>query len=142
MTVEIKDLDGGIGNIVACWGILTGKEYIDALRDHFSQDREKFKKYKYSLCDHTDVKKIEIASNEVEIIAQLCKEAEVVNSDVVVAVAADKDFTYGLSRMWQILVEETGWEIMVFRSRDDAEEWIKERIEEKFGIDVLAVKSI
>jgi len=41
--------------------------------------------------------------------------------------------------MWEIIVENTGlqWETMVFRDREDAEDWIREKVKDKFGIDDL-----
>ena len=55
MPIEIRDLDGGLGNLITGYGILTGMEYRNELKDHHSQDAEKFMKYRYSLCDFTKV---------------------------------------------------------------------------------------
>lgn len=40
-------------------------------------------------------------------------------------------------KMWEMLSDEMNWETMVFRNREDAEAWIKERVKEKYGIDDL-----
>ena len=47
---------------------------------------------------------------------------------------ANRDLTYGLARMTEMLIDVTGWESKVFRNREDAEAWIKERVKEKYGI--------
>jgi hypothetical protein len=41
--------------------------------------------------------------------------------------------------MWEFFIENIGllWETMVFRDREEAEAWLKERVKEKFGIDDL-----
>jgi hypothetical protein len=52
----------------------------------------------------------------------------------VVAVVAAQELLFGLSRMWEMLADETGWESMICRDRGDAEAWIKKRVKEKFGI--------
>ena len=41
--------------------------------------------------------------------------------------------------MTQMLLDGTEWEYEVFRNREDAEAWIRERVSEKFGIDDLAL---
>ena len=134
MPIEIRDLDGGIGNIILGSGVLTGEEYKNAIKTHLSQDRVKFKKYRYCLSDYTEVAKVDVPSSDIELVARLCKEAAVVNPEAVVANVAEKDIAFGLSRMWEILIDETNWEVMVFRKRGDAEAWIKEKVKEKYGI--------
>lgn len=62
MPIEIKDLQGGLGNIIIGFGVVTDKEYVDALKEHLTQDKEKFKRYRYSLCDFTAITKAEVSS--------------------------------------------------------------------------------
>ena len=81
--------------------------------------------------------KFELSTQKVELIAEYCKSSSIVNQGAIVALVASQDLIYGLSRMWQVLSEGTNWETMVFRNREDAEAWIKERVKEKYGIDVL-----
>ena len=139
MPIEIKDCDGGIGNLIVGRMIVTDQEYIESLTRHLTQDKEKFSKYRYSLTDLTAATKLNISNETVNIIAQLCIEASKVNPNPIVAIVANDDLIYGLSRMYQSLVDMTEWETMVFRSRNESEEWIKERVREKFGIDNLAL---
>ncbi len=69
--------------------------------------------------------------------AQLCKGASEINPESVIAAVAGRDVIYGLSRMWEILVDDTTWETMVFRKIEDAKVWIKEKVKKKYGIDNL-----
>ena len=39
---------------------------------------------------------------------------------VAVAIVAPRDAIYGMARMWEILVEGTGWDIRIVRLRDEA----------------------
>jgi len=93
-----------------------------------TQDNNKLKKYRYCLADWTAVTKVEIPSAEIEHIAWLSKKATKVNPEVVIASVADQEIMYGLSRMAHILREGTDWENEVFRNRQDAEVWIKQRV--------------
>jgi hypothetical protein len=42
MPIEITDCDGGIGVIIAGRGIITDQEYINSMKGHLTQDKEKF----------------------------------------------------------------------------------------------------
>jgi hypothetical protein len=139
MPIEIRDLDEGRGNLIIGSGTVTSEEYLTTHKAHLTQAEDKFRKYRYSLCDYTTVTKVEISSKDVQLIAKLSKDAAAVNPDAVVAVVADRDVIYGLSRMWQISSDGTQWEIRVFKSTDDAKKWIVERVKERFGIDDLTL---
>ena len=134
MPIEIKDCDGGIGNIIVGRGIITDQGLIDSLKKHLTQDKEKLKKYKFSLTDFTAVLKLAIDSEGVKFIAELSEEAPKVNADPIVAIVSKKDHIYGLSRMYESLIGMTNWKIMVFRSKTEAVEWIREKVRERFGI--------
>ncbi|MBV8280953.1 MAG: hypothetical protein JO347_02675, partial [Candidatus Eremiobacteraeota bacterium] len=54
----------------------------------------------------------------------------------VVAIHAKDDEPFALARMWQVLVQQTGWETAVFRERADAVAWVRERVRAKFGLEV------
>jgi hypothetical protein len=101
MPIEVRDVDGGLGNIIRGWGI------------------------------------VEVSTIAIKSIAPLHQRAWEFHPDAVVAIAADTDITYGLSRMWESLIDAISWETMVFRSRVDAEAWIKEKVKEYYGIDDL-----
>ena len=137
MAIEIKDMDGGIGNTIIARGVVTGQEYIETHKRYLTQDKEKLKNYRYSLCDYTEVTKFDIPTQDIQIVVNLSINASKANQDVVVAIVAHKDLIYGLGRMYEVLAEETGWEIMISRSMDEAKAWIKKRVKEKHRIEDL-----
>ena len=137
MPLEIKDCDGGLGNIIEGRGFVRDQEIIDFFKGHLTQDKEKFIKYRYSLADYTAATKTDVSNESVNFIAELCVEASKVNPDPIVAVAANNDLFYGLARMYEALIYRTEWETMVFRSRKEAVEWIKKKAKDKFDIDDL-----
>jgi hypothetical protein len=134
MPMEIRDTDNGLGNIITGRDRIKDKEYVDAILKHLSQDEDKFKRYRYSLSDYTEVTNLEISSKSVELVAKYCQKASTVNSEAVVAIVAKKDVVYGLARMWEMLSDNTKWDIKVFRSREEAEAWISEKVDMKYGI--------
>lgn len=139
MSIEIRNLDGGVGNLIFGSGVINDDDYLLALRNHLMQDKTTFAKYRYSLADWTQVKETNVSTEAIRTVAELCKQASLVNSDVVVAVVAKSDLIFGLSRMSQVLMDGTGWEHQVFRNREDAEEWIRVELLEKHGIDDLTM---
>ncbi len=138
MPIEITDLHDGLGNIIIGRGVITEEEYVATLKEHLTQDENKFKKYRFSLADYTAATKVDISSQAIKLIADFCIAAAVSNPEAVVAVVADQDLTFGLARMSEILMAKTGWESQVFRNRKDAESWIQKRIKEKYGLDDVA----
>ena len=135
MPILVIDVNGGVGVSITFWGVVTDKEYVDALTKHLTQDNYKFRKYRYCLSDWTKASKVEISSKAIKLIALLSKRAAMVNPDVVIATVADQDIVFGLSRMAQTLRDGANWENEVFRNRQDAETWMKARVKQKYGID-------
>jgi hypothetical protein len=62
--------------------------------------------------------------------AGMDKIAAEINPDVVVALIASKNVMFGLTRMWEVFVDQIGWKTKVFRSKTEAEVWIKELVPE------------
>ena len=143
MPIEIQDCDGGIGNIIESRGVVTDQELIDSLKRHLTQDKEKFKKYKYILIDHTVLTKMNITNETVEFIAELIADTSRVNPDSIVAMVAY--VTYGanidllnrISRLHELFIYRSCWETRLFRTKPQAVRWIKEKVRDKFGIDDL-----
>ena len=137
MSIEIRDLNNGLGNIIIGRGIVKEEELFDVLQKHLTQDKDKFKKYKYSLIDFMEATKLEASNQIVEQIAEICQSSSIVNPEAIVAVSANQDFIFGIARMWEILSDGTNWETMVFRNRKEAETCIREKAKKKYGIDGL-----
>jgi hypothetical protein len=143
MPIEIQDCDGGIGNIIESRGVVTDQELIDFLKRHLTHDKEKFKKYKYILIDHTVLTKMNITNETVEFIAELIADTSRVNPDSIVAMVAY--VTYGanidlinrISRLHELFIYRSCWETLLFRTRPQAVRWIKEKVREKFGVNDL-----
>ena len=134
MPIEIRDVSDGLGVLFTGRGLITEKEYVDVFTKHLTQDSHKLKKYRYCFSDWTAVSKSYISTKAMNLIASLNISAGRVNPNVILASVADQDSMYGLSRMAQTLRNKTDWENEVFRNRQDAEAWIKARLEEKYGI--------
>jgi hypothetical protein len=55
---------------------------------------------------------------------------------LLVALVAEQSTALGLARMWEAVVEGTGWETKISPSRAEAETWIRTRVKAKFELDI------
>jgi hypothetical protein len=60
--------------------------------------------------------------------AEIDKKASDTNPNIVVAIVASTDLQFGMSRVWQVYVEKSKFVTKVFRDREDAESWLKEKL--------------
>jgi len=137
MPIEIKDWDGGLGLFIRGWEITIEGELVNKLQKHLMQDKEKLKKYSYSLSDYTAITKTDISTATVQSTADFLLSMAEINPDIIAASVANQDYLYGLARMGEMLRDKISWEEMVFRNIEDAEKWIKKRVKEKYGIEAL-----
>ena len=135
MPIEFKCLDNGIGYGFTAKGNFFGKELIKAARDAYRSGKI-LRKNKYGIIDYSSVDKFDVSTSDIETIAELSIEASKIASDRLIAVVAKDDLSFGYSRMWQFLSNEIVWERMVFRLRNEAEEWLKKRVMEQHNIAV------
>lgn len=140
MPINIFDLDNGIGCNIVANGIVEDLEYVSALKKHLSQNPNKLQKYTYTITDFSAVEDVEISTESIKLVAELCKDITKFLPETLVALVAEEDFMFGLSRMWEMWADETNWEIQVFREKNSAIDWLKYRINEKFGIRNLTFK--
>lgn len=79
----------------------------------------------------------DISTAELRVVAEQDKRiAALAPPGILIAIVAPHDHGFGLARMWEVFVEGTGWETMSFRSRSDAEVWLREQVKRKTGLDL------
>ncbi len=137
MPITVKYLDNGLGILLLGKGVVTGEEWIQCNKEIFSSG-EKIINCKYGLIDYSNAEDLIATNEDVETIARQDKEASRFLPEGVVAVVASKDIEFGLSRMWEIVVESEGipWKTMVFREKEAAKDWIKQIIKERHDLDL------
>ncbi|MBN1831846.1 MAG: hypothetical protein JW896_07015 [Deltaproteobacteria bacterium] len=129
MPLSIKyNEDGGI--IVRGEGIVNGND-IKEINDIIYGSPESIEKIAYQLGDFTEVTDISISNSEIEELAIQDKKAAEINPNMFIALVGTKDLIFGLSRMWEAFIYESPFETMVFRKMEDAQQWIKEKLQKK-----------
>jgi len=141
MPIQIEVRHNAVGVIYHCSGDLVIADFL-AANQQFLNTPDEIRKWRYALIDLHAVASMNISYIDVSrVVTQNAEIAAKGIPGVILAVASPKDHGYGLSRMWEALVERVGWETMTFRSVADAENWIRRRVKEKFGIDLSNVDS-
>ena len=143
MPINIKECDGGIGIIIESRDRVTDQELIDSLEKLLTHEKEKFKTCKYILIDHTSLTSLNITDETVDYISGLLAGASSVNPDAILAMVAyvsygaNIDLIDTISQMRELFMNRSCWETLQFKTRPYAVRWIKEKVNDKFGIDDL-----
>ncbi len=113
------------GGVILSWkGLVTGKELIDAFSEIYATD-EQIKRIAYQLVNLTKSEEILVTANDLKEVASLDIRASKVNPSMLVAVVGERDIVFGLSRMWEAFVDDAPLKTRVFRTLEDAEDWLK-----------------
>jgi hypothetical protein len=127
MAIEIHYLDGGKGIEIIATGIVTGAEIIEAQKTIYNETN--LKKQRYQIIDRTNCQEYSVSSDEVQRIAELDNRAAAINPKIFIAVISPTKLQYGITRMWQSYLEDSCFTTEIFPDRQNADQWIKERLE-------------
>ena len=116
-------------------GTVTGEDLLSANKEMFSRDLVG-EPYDYGLFDATGVTDVKVSAdkmreNAIEDVSEAPKMPQ-----FVYAIYATNDVIFGLARMWEALVGESGWATHTFRKRSDAVQWLKTEVQRKFGYQI------
>jgi hypothetical protein len=136
MPVELVSLHGGTGVLFACSGVVTARDLMNA-NERLLAAADQSARYKFGLVDLLGADSLDLSIDEIRLIAeQDTLIAAIAPKGTIVAVVAGKDLAFGLARMWEAFAGDTQWETKTFRSRSHAESWIRDRVKDKFGLDL------
>ena len=138
MPIGIEGRQDGAGVVYNCSGTVTIDDFFQAGMT-FLASPEEIRKWRYCIIDLTFVEGMQINPDDVRAVVEQNKRiASLAVPGPLLAVASPSDVAFGLSRMWEVLNEQVGWETMTFRSRSEADQWIQTRVREKFGLDLAS----
>ena len=120
--------DGGI--IIRVEGLISGNE-IKKANDIIYESPDKIKKIKYQICDLTIASDFSASESDIRAISNQDKKASEINPNMLIAVVGEKDVIFGLARMWEAFSYDSPFETMVFRTMEDAQQWIREKLHKK-----------
>ena len=127
MPITLKYINDGVGVEFVCSGLVTGAEIIEANKKIYGTT-EKILKQKYQLIDRTQCTEYHITAEQMKNIAKQDKEAAKHNSTVIMVFVATNAQQFGVSRMWQEHVGESGFLTKIFRNRKSADKWLEQQL--------------
>lgn len=134
MPLKVEYVDGRRGVISEASGRLTGAELLLAMADVNSHEIANTP-ILYTFFDSNEVTELDITSAQVSRAASLSiKASQDQRLARVVAIYAKSDLQFTLARMWQILVDQTGWDTRVFHDKADAAAWVRQLVLLRYGI--------
>ena len=126
MPIEINYIENNNGVILDYSGDVTGDELISVVMKIF--DNDNFTSLKYWISDRSNCTKYDVGTSHANTIASLTEINYLKNPNLLVALVSPTDVEYGMSRMYQILSEDEGFNTMVFHNRSEADEWISSEL--------------
>jgi len=125
MPVRLQTLDRGLG----LWLQALGAVSVDEILEVLDFPEETLRKARYGIVDFTQVENLNLSGEDIRQIVAKDRYNARTNPDMVLAMIAPEDLTFGLSRMYSMLSESGGWAADVFRTREDAEAWLYENVD-------------
>jgi hypothetical protein len=124
------------GVVFSCHGRVTAKEMAEVKTALMARPTE-IGSCMFGIVDHTGAERVDYTTADLHKLARLDHAlAPYTREGIAVAIVAPRDLEFGLSRMWQAFVQDNGWDTMVFRSRERAEEWVREKVSQNFSTDL------
>ena len=126
MPIEVEFLNEGAFVRVMARGVVTDEEFSNYLEQLYPSD-EVTRLQRYALVDWSRVTDVRISNKGIRAGAQkIIQASKIVPVGAVVAVVASSERAFGLARMWEAHVAETGWQTRVFKDLLTAEQWLEE----------------
>ena len=126
--ITIQEISNLRGLLISCSGDLDAKELCEemkTLKDRFPG----ISSWMFVITDLSSVANLTVTAADFDLLVELDRKlAHFTRPGLPVAVIARSELAFGISRMWQVACESTGWEAQVFRERPPAEAWIRHRV--------------
>ena len=113
--------DGGV--VITGAGLVTAKELFDGMNTLYATP-EQISKIRYQLSDFTAVSSWQITTAEIVELANLDNIAAKINPSMLIAIAANDDLTYGLSRLWEAYLDSSPLKSHVFKTVEECKAWL------------------
>ena len=126
MSLNLKFTNNKQGIYVTLEGKVTLEDIKSGAAEAYSE--KNIPTHKYQIIDFTNCSSFDLSSSDMQEIARIDIAASETNSDIKIAIVAPTDVAFGMSRLYEVYADETGFDIMVFRNAKDAETWIQEKL--------------
>jgi len=141
MPVKVHTVDNGLGIIILATGVVEDQEFYSAYMEHLSRPEEEFAKILYTFSDYSAATKIHVGLSSLTKVAKKSVEAsKKINKDIVIITVVADSIAYGLAKIFSGLAKLSGWNIVIYREKAEAEQYLRKKVKEKFGDNDLKFK--
>lgn len=126
MPVKYAYIENG-GVLLVGTGTVVAADIIEVNKAIYASP-EMIRKIRYQICDYTAVENMQISSKEIPAIADQDNRAAEVNPTMLISIAAKKDLSFGLSRVWEAYTDQGPFRTEVLRTVEDCREWIRSQL--------------
>lgn len=116
-----------LGVITIYSGIVTDKDLCDSLTERLD-NFARLKRYRYAISDCTNVTEYKVTPEGLKKNAEISYEISEKLPALLLVVITPSDLMYGMGRMWETYIDDTGWETTMVRTRQEANEWIEKNL--------------
>jgi hypothetical protein len=136
MPIQLEFSHDGVGVIYRCEGRL-GLQHFSVANDQLLASPKRIRKLKYALIDAVSMEPTIFSPSEMDrIVLQDRQIASYAVPGLLVALVAERNVVFALARMWEVFIEGIGWETKIFPSLAEAQDWVRNRVKEKFQLDL------
>lgn len=126
MPIEIEYTADGIGVISHAVGKVTGQDIIESSQSIYSQDN--FEQLRYWIIERSQCTDYSVSLSSGHEITTLDKSAAGRNPHLKVAIISHTDLEHIRSIIYRAEMLNGGFETSVFRSKNEAEYWLQDRV--------------
>lgn len=129
MGLEINFLGNGEGLELRAFGVVHGREIIEANKEFYQPKH--LRKLKYKIIDKSKCTEYNVSAEEIAFIAELDEEASRLNPEILIAIVESETLQFSLTGLWQAYVDGFVFNTKSFRDRHSAWEWIAANLKNK-----------
>jgi hypothetical protein len=118
-----------------CTGMVTGNDFL-AASTSLRASEERLKKLRYVVVDMTRMESLDLSFTDLKKIETNDRLTARINPDGVVAIVVDKDIPFNVVSAWDIRTPDISWEKRIFRTKDEAYDWVRTKVRDKFGEEI------
>jgi hypothetical protein len=120
----IEFVEDGRGLVFSGSGVLTGQEILEA-KEALAADEVPLRTVKFALVLLEDVTAVDVTIGDLRAAAIVDRRLARMMPNAAVAIVAPRDHDFGIARMWEAIADVPEWTTYVFRSREEADAWLR-----------------
>lgn len=124
MPGTIEFVEDGRGLVFSGSGVLTGQEILEA-KEALAADEAPLRTVKFALVLLEDVTAVDVTVGDLRAAAIVDRRLAQMMPNAAVAIVAPRDHDFGIARMWEAIADVPEWTTYVFRSREEADAWLR-----------------